>query len=780
MKIGILNEILSDISTKLSLDATINANPTKNEKILVKWDVVRNTTLSLFLSLSDTCFVDRVEVLLGDKTNLKSVTLKDNKTTLYTYSAETGKIITEKSIMLEAGISTNELTISFESDFSDVEILSVVLYGATFDQKDIFPTPDSVSFGGDFVSPECFDTFFTDSDISKNAGEILCEKYNEITGVNLVYSNNAKIQFITDKTIKAEGFSLEITKDKAIIKSGDIRGFVMGAETFIKLCEKDKVHISSIIDSPAFSFRGVHLYLPSERQMPFAKRLIKYLISPMGYNKVIIEVAGGMKFDSHPEINDAVIHANKMNDEGKWPEFPHSGVSERGCTNKEAVKDFISYIRHFGIDVIPEIQSLGHVQFMTLAHPDIAEIEDKSDDLNIDTRDEDARPEAFYKHCYCPSNPKSYEILFDLIDEIVDVFKPTEYVHMGHDEVYEIGVCPVCKGKDPAVLYYEDIMKIRSHLMKKGLKMIIWSDMIQPSSPYLTRPALDMIPKDIFLLDFIWYFHLEKDIEDPLLERGFNVGIGNLYSSHYPRYEKRIRKDGMIGGQISAWVATNEESLQKEGKFYDFIMTSEMLWSKDYKKVYTLCYDKMIKDMLAYIRQNLKDIKYPSLMDNALVETIINNDITFPPLKKHTQITDINIDGEYKSLIFNHTELNKLTRLPWQNHDITGKYILTYDDLSIEEIPITNGGIIGHYKRRQNEPLLHPLYRHTGYISTYYVDSEEFKTKTGDNVCIYKYEHILPKDKKLKKVALVQSEDFDTDIFLLKLEGVKYNEFNQG
>ena len=62
----------------------------------------------------------------------------------------------------------------------------------------------------------------------------------------------------------------------------------------------------------------------------------------------------------------------------------------------------------------------------------------------IDTRAEDAKPNEFYYHSYCPSNPKSYEILFDIIDEVIEVFKPEEYVHMGHDEVYQLGVCPVC------------------------------------------------------------------------------------------------------------------------------------------------------------------------------------------------------------------------------------------------------------------------------------------------------------------------------------------------
>ena len=62
----------------------------------------------------------------------------------------------------------------------------------------------------------------------------------------------------------------------------------------------------------------------------------------------------------------------------------------------------------------------------------------------------DKKPDEFYPHCYCALHDKSYEIIFDLIDEIVDVVKPARYVHMGHDEVYQIGVCERCRNRAPA------------------------------------------------------------------------------------------------------------------------------------------------------------------------------------------------------------------------------------------------------------------------------------------------------------------------------------------
>ncbi|MGC8001116.1 hypothetical protein, partial [Salmonella enterica] len=78
------------------------------------------------------------------------------------------------------------------------------------------------------------------------------------------------------------------------------------------------------------------------------------------------------------------------------------------------------------------VPSLGHCDYLMLGHPEIAEI-----------------PEDPYPDTYCPSNPASYELLFDVLDEIVNVFKPG-VINIGHDEYYSIAMCEHCKGKSGA------------------------------------------------------------------------------------------------------------------------------------------------------------------------------------------------------------------------------------------------------------------------------------------------------------------------------------------
>lgn len=779
MRIGKLNELYDDIHFHVTFAGTelvpaieTPGNPVNGQPLVIRWKDVRDEEVQLHIKLPQVCFVDTVVMHLGEKAALTSVQLCRESEILYHFTAETGKNCKTDELRLEAGELCQELSIVLCSDFATLELLSLDIYGAVEDGVDLFPTPDAVSLGEGVLPAEHFSTCCADSPDGIRAAQILCEKFSDRTGVQLQIGQSGQISFITNASVVPDGYELDVTETQTQIRASNLRGFVCGAETFIKLIKDGCIHTAKVSDSPSLPFRGVHLFVPSEAKMDFAKRLIKHLISPMGYNTIIMQVSGGMVYESHPNISAAFANAVQMHKKGLWPAFPHDGIAEGKPITKEQLREFITYIRSFGIDVIPEVQSLGHVQYMTHAYPEIAEIAEEEAAENVDTREEDMLPSKFYRHSYCPSNERSYEILFDILDEIIEVFQPKEYVHMGHDEVREIGVCSKCKAKSPAELFAADINRIHDYLANKGLKMMIWADMLQPVTKYQTPPAIDMIPKDIVLLDFIWYFHLDKDIEDNLLEKGFDVIIGNLYSSHFPRYESRIRKPGIQGGQISTWVATSEYELQKEGKLYDLFMTAQMLWSASYSKNYKLVYDRMISETMPQLREDLNAMKYPSRQSGASTGCIGQNMISFPPNLPVEQQVEFTLDGEYDSLVFWHTALRKITRLPWSELDVVARYILRYEGGSTEEIPVTYGGNIGYWNRRQNQPLAHKFYRHTGYTAVYYCDSETTRTADGKLVTLYRYEY-LPKQKKpIRSITLVQDPAFDAKVFLRSVEGV--------
>lgn len=784
MYIGRLNDKINHIGFQLYKKDTCevpemkeNGNPLHGERLRVHWGQLFETGVDLHIEIEEGYLINEMVLSFAEKSNPISVKVYagDKKTALFTYMAETGKTISEKTIVLPVEACETKLIVEINVAFSDVIINKIELYGAEFSGQTLFPIPVEVVENSDKkVAIETLDSYSYDNEIGENAGKILKEKYAEVTGISVAPAEEGKVKLVYNDNIEENGYKLSVAPEGVKIEASDLRGMVYGVEVLLKMIQSGALVECTIDDYPRMPFRGVHLMLPHPSQFEFAKRLVKYVISPMGYNCIIMEVAGGMEFESHPEINRAVEEAWEKGLKGEWPHFPHGEAGMGATVKKELIRDFVAYCREFGVDVVPEIQSLGHVQFMTVAHPDIAERpEGKEKTEEIDGKDADIPPNEFYGHSYCPSNPKSYEILFDLIDEIVDVFSPKEYVHMGHDEVYQIGVCPRCKDKTPATLLAEDVNKIHAYLAKKGLKMMIWADMFQKVTKYQTSAALEQIPEDIILLDFVWYFHMNEDIEDNLLEKNRKVVMGNMYSSHYPRYESRVVKEGILGAQTSTWVTTAEHDIAKEGKMYELLYAAQMMWSAGYTSHARYSYDKLISATMPFIRGKLKDVAYPSLMEDK-EETVVVDNGEYEP-KQSVCGSEYAINRKADSVIFEHATTDKITRIPWVELEEIGRYLVTYVDGTTTSVPLTYSGNISHWNRRQNEPFVYGYYRHNGYQAvSYETDGVEVKHLECGYVTSYRYEWINPNpEKEIEKIEYVSNEPKKTDVYMSRISVIK-------
>jgi hexosaminidase len=332
------------------------------------------------------------------------------------------------------------------------------------------------------------------------------------------------------------------------------------------------------------------------------------------------------------------------------------------------------------------------------------------------------------------------------MEEIIELFEPKKYVHMGHDEVYQIGVCPVCSKKDPAKLFYDDVMRLYNYLKGKNLGMMIWADMLQEASGYKTVPAVKELPKDIVLLDFIWYFHTDKDIEENLIKYGYNVIFGNMYSSHFPRYESRIRKDRIMGGEVSAWVRTDDHTLNREGKIYDILYTANMLWSEDYDENCRFAYDEIIRKMIPDIRN------------------VLSGAPVYTQGKEFKLNEEINVAAD-KVTFFHYTD-TFLSRIPWEENVILGEYTVKYTDGTSETVKVVNSENVGYWGMRAYKPLENGYYRHNGYASPWYSDAVYDSGKT-----VYRFTWDNPhKNKSIERITFAQYEDAEVNVVIEKIE----------
>src|SRR5687767_11827826 len=140
--------------------------------------------------------------------------------------------------------------------------------------------------------------------------------------------------------------------------------------------------------------------------------------------------------------------------------------------------------------------------------------------------------DSLYCKSYCPLHPDVHKIVFDLMDEICDVFEADAF-HAGMDEVFYIGddKCPRCSGKNKADLFAGEIRVIRDHLSGNNRELWIWGDRLLDgkttglgmweASYNNTHRAIDMIPKDIMICD--WHYDRPDKTAVYFAMKGFKV-----------------------------------------------------------------------------------------------------------------------------------------------------------------------------------------------------------------------------------------------------------------
>ena len=758
-------------------------DPIQNEDGSIEWKFgsFYEESLEIRCELERECYVGAVTLPTTPGSKCTRVRVFVDGKVVGKYAAETGKTITG-NITAHVGTVTKFLTVRVDMKGGFKFGLHTPMISVSYDDEKplIWPVPKKATYQcGTVKISKVVSAGGKDADYAKGfLEELIDERFGNIYDKKGV---EVKLVISDDEKYAKEGYSVSVKEDGVVITAAKRLSLLYGVYAFISLYENGGFRLSDVYTEPSLEYRGYHMGLPKVENVSFTKKFFKEILLPLGYNMVIVQIISAMEFEKHPELTEAWLIENEKCDAIGKP-FAHRYMGCEGKSiPKKTVMELLDYAHELGFEVVPEVQSLGHVQWYTISHPEIAEIDEDAVEQLENKHDEDARPTLKYHHCYCPSNEKSYELLFDIMDEIIEVAKPDRYVHIGHDEVYYLGACKKCKGTPHDVLFARDVNRIYNHLKELGYKTMMWSDMIQPVTKYQTPGAIKMIPKDILCLDFIWYFHRALDIEENLFPEGFDVIAGNLYSSHYGRYRKRMAHPQMKGGQVSSWCEVNEYRMGKKGKFWDLTYTAEMLWNpENYDDDMRTVFSHVISKNIQPLQRDLIRGKYsktgyeatafelpegckcgiPAELKEAYPKAIIADGAT------------VKVGGKYDRLAIEHTTLEVEQRIPWVNLRLSGEYTVKYTDGTEFVARAEYAGGVQHYDRRYADPLYDDVHRHTGYIGTWFSDPVfEGKTAHGEEVLVTSY--IVENPNPEKEISEITYKAAENDISIVVLCGIK-------
>ncbi len=231
-------------------------------------------------------------------------------------------------------------------------------------------------------------------------------------------------------------------------------------------------------------FRGFCLGVPKQKDIKTFERLITEVLPAYKCNALVLLIRYRYQFQSHP------------------------GVSDGEPLTPAQATEIADLCKQNNIRIIPKMNLLGHQSGkeegselgLLRAYPEF----DETPDL----------PTVPYCRSLCPRHPRVKQVVFDLADEVIDALG-ADAIHVGLDEVFEIGKCPRCKGTPNAELFAEWVSVLHSHFVdERKVEVLMWGDRLLDSettgysewdaSANNTWSMIDRIPRDIIICD--WHY----------------------------------------------------------------------------------------------------------------------------------------------------------------------------------------------------------------------------------------------------------------------------------
>lgn len=238
-----------------------------------------------------------------------------------------------------------------------------------------------------------------------------------------------------------EGYILEVSDQGIWIKARTGKGLFYGGQTLEQLMEDSRdfhkpIPCMKITDYPAVSFRAVHFDTKhhldrTEYYYRTIDRLARYKI-----NAVIWEIEDKLRYTRRPEI------------------------ASPNAISKQEMEAICRYAKERYIEISPLVQGLGHAGFILKHHWELRE-----------------NPASDWE--FCPSEPKTYELQFDLYEDALEAMPYGRYLHVGGDEITAIGIDERCgaTGKNAFELQMIWLQKVCDFAVEHNRIPIFWDDM---------------------------------------------------------------------------------------------------------------------------------------------------------------------------------------------------------------------------------------------------------------------------------------------------------------
>lgn len=159
--------------------------------------------------------------------------------------------------------------------------------------------------------------------------------------------------------------------------------------------------------------------------------------------------------------------------------------------SREEFKEILIEADKLGLEAIPLMQTFGHGEYI-MNCPEYRHFRERADKSD----------------CYCVSKSCVREFQMALLRDYLDLFgSRLKRFHLGGDEAYWFGSCPVCRKRDRMELYVEHLDFLSKELRARGIRPGVWHDMLLDEKSLKSKTSL---PGDYT----VWYWDYRCGTDD--------------------------------------------------------------------------------------------------------------------------------------------------------------------------------------------------------------------------------------------------------------------------
>jgi hexosaminidase len=426
-------------------------------------------------------------------------------------------------------------------------------------------------------------------------------------------SQGVKIDELGNVDVEKQGYVIRSTDSGVLVAGQTAQGLFYGVQTLRQLLrpegpEGKTLAIPGLVirDWPSMDWRGVSddisrgpIHTLDYLKMQI-RTLSEYKINLVGFNMEHV-----FDFQTQPLVS------------------PKDAEPREAALTPAKIKELVEYASKYYVTLLPEQQAFGHLhQFLKYeVYSELAETP--------------------HGHVLTPTNPKTYDFIRQIYDEVVPSF-PGPFFHIGSDETFELGLGQT---KDLAAkeglgrVYLEHLQKVFEIMQPYHKQIMFWGDIAVKYPELLT-----ILPKDMIAVP--WDYDPKPSYESiitPYTNAGLRVvvapGTGN-WRAIWPDLE-------------SAFV--NIRNFVRDGQKHQAIGTLNTTWNDDGESLVDMTWPALVFGAAASWQPGESSIDdFKSSYDWAFYR---NEDSTFATVidnldRPHTLLAGVKLDNANHELFW--------------------------------------------------------------------------------------------------------------------------------